>query len=93
LKTLSRDEDERLLVEAAQRHPARFAELYERNFDRIYAFIARRVPTREEAQDLTAEAFFPPIRAAWCSPSLRMPLSWLMLRASRSKAKLRPSGN
>ena len=57
MKTLSRDEDERLLVEAAQRHPERFAELYERNFDRIYAFIARRVPTREEAQDLTAEVF------------------------------------
>jgi RNA polymerase sigma-70 factor (ECF subfamily) len=49
--------DERLLIEAAQRDPSRFAELYENNFLRVYAFIARRVGNREEAQDLTAEVF------------------------------------
>ena len=49
--------DERLLIEAVQTQPARFAELYEQNFDRVYAFLARRVSTREEAQDLTAEVF------------------------------------
>src|SRR5258708_39717966 len=27
------------------------------NFERVYAFFARRVATREEAQDLTAEVF------------------------------------
>ena len=37
--------DERVLIEAAQRDPIRFAELYERNFGRVYTFIARR--TRE----------------------------------------------
>lgn len=57
LKTLERDADERLLISAAQKQPARFADLYEENFDRVYAFFARRVPTREEAQDLTAEVF------------------------------------
>jgi RNA polymerase sigma-70 factor (ECF subfamily) len=49
--------DERLLIEAAQRDPRRFAELYERNFERVYAFIARRVRNREEAEDLTSEVF------------------------------------
>jgi RNA polymerase sigma-70 factor (ECF subfamily) len=48
---------ERLLVEAAQKDPTRFAELYEINFERVYAFIARRVPNRDEAEDLTAEVF------------------------------------
>jgi len=48
---------ERLLVEAAQRDPSRFAELYENNFDRVYAFIARRVRDRDVAEDLTAEVF------------------------------------
>jgi len=48
---------ERLLVEAAQRDPTRFAELYEINFERVYAFIARRVPNRDEAEDLTSEVF------------------------------------
>ncbi len=49
--------DERLLVEAAQKDPGRFADLYEYHFDRIYAFIARRVRDRYEAQDLTSEVF------------------------------------
>ena len=49
--------DERLLIEAAQQDPSRFAELYENNFHRVYAFIARRVQDRAEAEDLTAEVF------------------------------------
>jgi RNA polymerase sigma-70 factor, ECF subfamily len=54
----SRDEaKERLLVEAAQRDPARFCDLYEINFERVYAYVARRVPDRDEAEDLTADVF------------------------------------
>lgn len=49
--------DERLLIEAAQRDPACFAELYETNFERVYAYIAVRVHDRDVAQDLTAEVF------------------------------------
>jgi RNA polymerase sigma-70 factor (ECF subfamily) len=48
---------ERLLIEAAQNDPSRFAELYENNFHRVYAFVARRVADRDEAQDVTAEVF------------------------------------
>ena len=50
-------DDERLLIEAAQADPRRFAELYERNFDRVYAFVARRAGGRDAAEDLTAEVF------------------------------------
>jgi RNA polymerase sigma-70 factor (ECF subfamily) len=57
LKAKEQEAGERLLIEAAQRDPARFAELYERNFDRVYAFIASRVPGRAEAEDLTSEVF------------------------------------
>jgi RNA polymerase sigma-70 factor (ECF subfamily) len=49
--------EERLLVEAAQKDPTRFAELYEINFGRVYAFIARRVGDRDAAEDLTSEVF------------------------------------
>ena len=49
--------DERLLVEAAQKDPRRFAELYENNFERIYAFIVRRVGDRDAAEDLTSDVF------------------------------------
>jgi RNA polymerase sigma-70 factor, ECF subfamily len=49
--------EERLLVEDAQKDPTRFAELYEINFERVYAFIARRVGDRDAAEDLTSEVF------------------------------------
>jgi hypothetical protein len=39
--------EERLLVGAAQKDPARFAELYEINCERVYAFVVRRVGDRE----------------------------------------------
>ena len=51
------ESDERLLIEAAQKDPSRFAELYELNFDRVYAYVARRVRDRAETQDLTAHVF------------------------------------
>ena len=57
MRVLECETDERLLIEAAQRDPLRFAELYESNFERVYAFVAYRVRDREEAQDLTAEVF------------------------------------
>ena len=49
--------DDRLLVEAAKKDPSRFAELYELNFDRVYAYVARRVGDRDVAQDLTSDVF------------------------------------
>ena len=49
---------ERLLVEAAQKDPTRFGELYEMHFERVYAYVARRVDGREEAEDLTSEVFY-----------------------------------
>ena len=57
MKALKKEADERLLVEAAQKDPARFAELYELNFERVYAYIVRRVQDRTETEDLTAEVF------------------------------------
>ena len=48
LLTESRAEaQERLLVEAAQKDPARFGELYEIHFERAYAYVARRVGDRD----------------------------------------------
>jgi RNA polymerase sigma-70 factor (ECF subfamily) len=55
LKT--REAEEQLQIEAAQKDPSRFAELYEANFGRVYAFVAGRVFNRAEAQDVTSEVF------------------------------------
>ena len=57
MKAPVQDAGERRLVEAAQKDPTRFAELYENNFARVHAYVSRRVSSREEVQDLTAEVF------------------------------------
>ena len=51
------DNEARLAIEAAQKDPRRFAELYEENFERVYAFVESRVRDRDEAEDLTSEVF------------------------------------
>src|ERR1700704_4260107 len=48
---------ERRLIEAARSDPARFADVYENYFALVYAYVARRVRNRDEAEDLTAEVF------------------------------------
>ncbi len=57
MKALKKEADERRLIEAAQSDPAHFAELYELNFERVYAFVVIRVKDRAESEDLTAEVF------------------------------------
>ena len=49
--------DERLLIEAAQRDRARFADIYEEYFELVYAYMARRVRDRSKAEDLTSDVF------------------------------------
>ena len=51
------DPGEGALVEAAKSDPAKFADLYEMQFERVYAFIANRVRDRATAEDLTSEVF------------------------------------
>jgi RNA polymerase sigma-70 factor, ECF subfamily len=45
------------MIEAAQRYPARFAELYQANFHRVYAYVSSRVRSRQEAEDIVSEVF------------------------------------
>src|SRR6516225_8086115 len=56
-RAMTQSTDDRLRIEAAQRDPSRFGELYEENFHRVYAYVARRVGHRYEAEDLTADVF------------------------------------
>src|SRR5208282_627183 len=62
-KSSANDSAERALIEAAQRDRRRFADLYEANFERVYAYVARRVRDRDEAQDLTADVFHLALRS------------------------------
>jgi RNA polymerase sigma-70 factor (ECF subfamily) len=51
------------LAEATPADDAGFALLYERHLPGVYRFVSSRVASREEAEDVTSEAF----RAAWTS--------------------------
>lgn len=55
--TITGDHDERALIEAAQGDPARFVELYDRYFHRVYAYVIRRNSVRAEAEDITSDVF------------------------------------
>jgi RNA polymerase sigma-70 factor (ECF subfamily) len=56
-KVIREDTGERLLVEAAQKDLSKFGDLYEIHFERVYAFVARRVRDRDVAEDLTSDVF------------------------------------
>ena len=56
-KTESQLEEERLLVEAAQRDRAAFDKLYDRYFDQIYSYVYYHCGNREQAEDITAATF------------------------------------
>jgi RNA polymerase sigma-70 factor (ECF subfamily) len=63
LRTATPDDvDEPRLIQQAQRDPARFADLYELHFERVYAYALRRLHDRAEAQDITSEVFHQALR-------------------------------
>jgi len=96
---MSEENDERTQVEAAQRDPSRFAELYEQNFYRVYAYVVRRVGDRHQAEDLTADVFREALAGIRKFEWRGLPFAaWLMGIASRViadhwKTSGRESGN
>ena len=79
--------DDRLRIEAAQRDPSHFGELYEEHFYRVYAYIARRVGDRHQAEDLTADVFREALASIGKFEWRGVPFSaWLLRIASRTIA-------
>ena len=91
MSPLSSETDERLLIEAAQADPGRFAELYERHFDRVYAYVARRTRDRAVAEDVTSEVFHQALRHLprfeWRGAPFAAWLFKIAANAIRDKAK------
>jgi RNA polymerase sigma-70 factor, ECF subfamily len=91
--------DELLLIEAARKDPARFGDLYERYFDRVYAYVARRVGNRDAAQDLTADVFHRALANIGKYESRGVPFAAWLFRiaanaiADRWKRTLKESGS
>ena len=101
-ETSGGNDHERLVIEAAKMDPRRFAELYEQNFDRVYAFVARRAGPRGEAEDVTAEVFHHALAnlgrfewrgvpfAAWLLQIARNALADRWQRAARERGEPSP---
>ncbi len=74
-------------IEAAKRDPSLFAALYEDNFYRVYAYIARRVQDRATAEDLVSEVFREALagiaKFEWKGTPF---VAWLLRIASRAVA-------
>ena len=71
-------------IQAAKQDPAHFASLYEENFYRVYAYIARRVTDRATAEDLTSEAFREALASLPKFEWQGVPfIAWLLRLASR----------
>ena len=81
-------EAERLLIEAAQRDPRRFGELFQLHAHRVYAFIARRVRDRRDVEDLTSEVFHQALKNLRRYEHRGLPFSaWLFKIASNAIAQ------
>ena len=73
------DEDEQSLIEAAQADPARFVDLYERHFHRVYAYVSRRASSRDVAEDVTSEVFEHALTNTTESPERTTTAPWACL--------------
>jgi len=51
-------EQEKKLVEEAQKDPQNFAALYDKYFDQIFRYVCRRVSDRDMAEDLVSQTFY-----------------------------------
>jgi RNA polymerase sigma-70 factor (ECF subfamily) len=57
-------QDERSLVQRAQQlDQEAFAQLYERHFDRIYRYVALKIGSKVEAEDMTQQVFLKALRS------------------------------
>jgi DNA-directed RNA polymerase specialized sigma24 family protein len=81
------DAEERLLVEAAKADPAKFGDLYEIHFERVYAFVAQRVRDRDTAEDLTSDVFHKALASLRNYESRGIPfVAWLLRIAANAVA-------
>jgi RNA polymerase sigma-70 factor (ECF subfamily) len=91
--------EEWIRVDAARRDPGQFGHLYEAHFERVYAYVARRVKGREEVEDLTSEVFrralanlrgFENRGAPFSAWLLRIAANAVVDRARRARTALTP---
>ena len=80
----STQEDDATLVRAAQVDPAAFAHIYARYRHRVYAYVRGRLPSEEDAADVTQYVFLRALDALPRYRSRTAPLSAWLFRIARN---------
>lgn len=80
------------LVRAAQADRTAFGAIYDRYFDRVYAYLYARTGSEEDAADLTQQVFLQALDAIACFVDRRVPLAaWLFRIAHNALSNHRRS--
>jgi RNA polymerase sigma-70 factor (ECF subfamily) len=80
------DVDERALVAAAQRDPAAFDALYRRHLPAVYRYLRARLPSDDEAADLTQQVFLKAFEALPNYHERGLPFVAWLFRIARNAA-------
>jgi RNA polymerase sigma-70 factor (ECF subfamily) len=80
------DVDERALVAAAQRDPAAFDALYRRHLSAVYRYLRARLPSDDEAADLTQQVFLKALEALPSYQERGLPFAAWLFRIARNAA-------
>jgi RNA polymerase sigma-70 factor, ECF subfamily len=78
------ERDDASIVLAAQEDTAAFGDLYDRYLDRIYRYVRSRVPSRDEAADLTQEIFLRALDALPAYQDRGLPFAAWLFRIARN---------
>ena len=78
-------EEEKLLIERAQKDPRFFAPLYERYHDAIFRYVYRRVDEEEQAYDITSSVFVKALQALHKYEYRGLPFSAWLFRIAKSE--------
>jgi len=78
-------EEEKLLIERAQKDPRFFAPLYERYHEAIFRYVYRRVDEEEQAYDITSCVFVKALQALHKYEYRGLPFSAWLFRIAKSE--------
>lgn len=78
--------DDKALIQAAQRDPIAFGELYKRYLARVYGYLRARAPTDEDAADLAEQVFLQAFKALPRYQQHGAPFVAWLLRIARNVA-------
>ena len=81
-------DDERLIIERAQRDPEAFGVLFERYYPAIFGYVHRRIGDWDAANDLTSEVFLKAFKGLWKYRWQGVPFSAWLYRIATNEVRM-----